>query len=141
MSRAIIVIALENASHDMRKSSHAKTKFRVLPGDSCILFIKKCADTMASKGLSPHINMNPMLEAKRTPVDERYIKEKEVRAILRFLVPLSSTILNAKAANPNSRLVTNVYPGYQAPKIASSRAKTARLKGKKFPPLSCNSPK
>ena len=71
MSKAIKMIELENDAQERKKKSQAMTSILLgfLLGSRDRM--KKAAARIASKGLSAHLSMKPMLDAKSTPVDER----------------------------------------------------------------------
>jgi hypothetical protein len=60
---------LEKEAHDRSRKIHARViiAFRFLSG--CPDLTKKTAERIASRMLSPHFNVNPMLAANSTPVE------------------------------------------------------------------------
>jgi len=71
INNAISMIELENEAQDNMKKSVPRTSILMRLRSTSSDRTKYAAERIASSGLRPHLSMKPILEANRTPVEER----------------------------------------------------------------------
>ena len=71
MRSAMITIELEKEAQVRKKNSQANASHFFRESGALWERMKNAAEIVARSGLRPQINMKPMLEANKTPVEDR----------------------------------------------------------------------